>query len=157
LLDRVSSATAKKGQTVHFAVAEDVLAAGIVVIPRGTPAEGVVANVRKGIPGKQDGSLRLEPRELLLSDGSRLKLSRNAPGQDDCGDMGPCWALATFAVVLSPVLIAVVVVASPWLIHSEIEGRKKFPHTKPKIAGDDETLRPCGEFHYAYTATPWAR
>jgi hypothetical protein len=152
LIDTLSSATAKNGQAVRFAVAQDLAVNGIVVVPRGTPAEGIVTHVRKGIPGKQNGSLRIEPRELLLNDGTRLKLSRNLPGEDDCGDMGPCWALATFAVALSPVFVAVAVVDSPWLIHQWIEERKKSPHTRPKIAGDDETLRPC-EFNSAYTAS----
>jgi hypothetical protein len=153
LLDSISSATAKKGQTVHFAVAQDAKEGGVVVIPRGTPAEGIVTHIRKGIPGKHDGTLQLEPRQILLSDGSRLKLSRNRPGEDDCGDMGPCWALATFAVALSPVLIATLVVASPWLIHDEIKEKEKFPLVKPRIAGKDEALLPC-ELNYAFTASP---
>jgi hypothetical protein len=153
LLDSISSATAKKGQTVHFAVAQGIQEGEVVLIPRGTPAEGIVTQVRKGIPGKHDGTLQLEPRQILLNDGSRLKLSHGRPGEDDCGDMGPCWALATFAVVLSPVLIATFVVASPWLIHDKIKNDKKFPRTKPQIAGKDEVLLPCG-LNYAFTSSP---
>ncbi len=152
LLDSVSSATATKGQTVHFAVAQDVKVKEIVVIPRGAPAEGIVEHVRKGIPGKQDGELRIEPRQILLNDGSRLKLSRNSPGEDDCGDMGPCWALLPFAIVFVPCAAAFVVIGSPWLIHDWIKEAKK-PHTKPQIAGDDIIQSPC-DLQNAYTVKP---
>ena len=154
LLDSLSSATAKKGQTVHFVVAQDVKVGEVIVIPRGTPAEGTVTHVRKGIPGKQDGSLQIEPRQIPLNDGSRLKLSRNRPGEDDCGDMGPCWGLATFVVVLSPALVAIAVIESPWIIHNWIKGSRRSPLTKAQVAGKNATLSPCG-FNYSFTASPW--
>jgi len=152
LLDSVSSATAVKGQLIHFAVAKDVISNGTVLIPRGTPVYGVVRRVRKGVPGKHDGDLFLEPHEILLSNHLRLIVRRNPPGEDDCASAGPCWAIATFAIVFSPVLVPTVVVASPWLIHDKIKEKKRFPHTKPQIAGKDETTGPC-EFHSGYTAS----
>jgi hypothetical protein len=153
LLDSISSANATKGQPVRFAVAQDVVVNGVVVIPRGTQAEGVVAKVRKGIPSKRDGTLLLEPQRILLSDGSRLTLSRNPPGEDDCGDMGPCLGLAVFAIILSPIVAAIFVVESPWIIHHWIHEVQK-PHAKSQIAGDDKALDPC-EVQSAFTKNQW--
>jgi hypothetical protein len=79
LLDSVSSATATRGQPVRFAVAEDVWVDGLVAIPRRTPANGVVRRVRKGVPGEYAGYLTLEPREILLANGSRIKFGAYPP------------------------------------------------------------------------------
>jgi hypothetical protein len=65
-LEEVSPATAVKGQKVRMVVDEDVEVKGVVVIPRGTPATGVVTRVRKAIPGKRDGFVWVEPFNLNL-------------------------------------------------------------------------------------------
>jgi hypothetical protein len=151
LLDSISSETAQKGQTVHFALAQDIEVNGTVVIPRGTEAEGQVTHVRKGIPDKQDGELTLEPRAILLNNGTKLKLQRHPPGEDACGDMGPCAAMVTFGIILLPCVAAVLIIDSPWLIHSWIHDGKT-PKTNPQIDGDNKTWHPC-EIESAYTKT----
>ena len=154
LLDSISSATAEKGQTVHFAVAQDVTVGATVVIPRGTPAEGLVTHVRKGIADKQDGELTVEPRTILLNNGAKLKLKSYPPGEDECGDMGPCAALVTFGIILLPFLAATFAIDSPWMIHHWIHEGKKSK-VKPQIAGGDKTRHPC-ELDSAYTHTKLA-
>jgi hypothetical protein len=93
-LEAVSSATATKNQMVRLAVAKDVIINGSVAIPKGTLAMGKV-HFAKGIPGKQDGSLRIEPSTLTLGNGRRVKLWESMYGEDDCANVGPCWVLWT--------------------------------------------------------------
>jgi hypothetical protein len=152
LLDSASSATAAKGQPVHFAVAEDVLVDGHVAIPRGTPANGAVTRVRKGVPGEHDGSLTLEPREILLANGSRIKFGAYRPGEDACGDLGPCLALGIFVVAISPLLVPLFLIATPSLIANRIKEKKKSRSGAPRIAGRNETLEPC-QIENAYTSS----
>jgi hypothetical protein len=74
-LEDVSSATATKGQFVRLAVANDVLVNGMIVIPKGTLASGVVSYVIKGAPGKRDGYLSVDPRIIFLNNGKTIKVS----------------------------------------------------------------------------------
>jgi hypothetical protein len=152
LLDSVSSATATRGQPVRFAVAEDVWVDGIAAIPRGTPANGVVARVRKGVPGEHDGFLELEPREILLANGSRIKFGAYPAGEDSCGDLGPCLALGIFAIAISPLLIPLFLIETPKLIAHRISEKKKSTLVKAQIAGRDESLEPC-QIESAYTSS----
>jgi hypothetical protein len=152
LLDSVSSATAAKGQPVHFAVAEDVSVDGHVAIPRGTPANGVVTHIRKGVPGEHDGSLTLEPREILLANGSRIKFGAYPPGEDACGDFGPCLAFGVFVVVISPLLVSLLLIGTPELIAHRIREKKKSAAAKSRIEGRDESLEPC-QIESAYTSS----
>jgi ribosomal protein L35AE/L33A len=73
-LEALSSATAYKGQKVPMAVASDVIVKGHVVIPRGTPATGVVTSVRKAIPGKRDGYLMVDQVTLDFPGSSSVAL-----------------------------------------------------------------------------------
>jgi hypothetical protein len=152
LLDSVSSATATKGQPVHFAVAEDVLVDGRVAIPRGTPANGVVKHVRKGVPGEHDSYLELEPREIVLANGSRIKFAAYPPGEDSCGDFGPCAAFVVFLIVLSPLLVPLVLISTPRLIAHGIRERKKSTSGKTRIAGGNQSWDPC-RIESAYTSS----
>jgi hypothetical protein len=65
LLETVSSATATKGQSVRMLVKEDVSADGVIVIPKGTSATGIVAWVRKAVPGKKDGSFSITESRII--------------------------------------------------------------------------------------------
>jgi hypothetical protein len=142
LLDTVSSATAVKGQPVRFAVVKDVLSGGVVAIARGTLATGIVKKVTRGVPGKHNGYVLLEPRSIALGNGVTLKLSDNAPGEDPCGEMGPCWIFATILVILSP-LIAVGVAI--YEIHHLIAPHQPnaAPATTYVISGEDTSWSPC--------------
>jgi hypothetical protein len=145
LLDEVSSATAVPGQKLRFAVAEDVAAGGQVVLPKGTAAAGIVTHVRKGIPGKQDGTLEIEAQSLQPVGGPRLKLRQYAPGEDACGDFGPCSAMIAAFVVLAPIEL-------PALLILRLRQRAHpADHPKPPIAGNDSVMRPCLS-RFAFTA-----
>lgn len=152
LLDSVSSAIAVKGQKVRFAVADDVLVNGIVAIPRGTPAEGVVAHVRKGIPDKQDGELEVQPRKILLSGGRKLKLIRTG---EDCDISIPgCW-------VFVPVVVAGIAILGPIALGAEAVNAVKHTRRRrvltpihPKIEGTDISRKPC-ETDTAVTVYKW--
>jgi len=101
-LEAVSSATATKGQLVRLAVAKDVLVKNLVVIPKGTPATGVVSRLTKGVPGKRNGYLQVVPRILFLNNGKTITLRESRSGEFGCDPIGPCWAMYTF---LAPFLL----------------------------------------------------
>jgi hypothetical protein len=105
LMESVSSAIATKGQVVRLAVEKDVVIDGHLVIPRGTPGTGAVARLQKGVPGKKDGYLTVRPIAMTLADGTTVRLKENRTGEDDCGDMGPCWALFSIAAPLLPLAL----------------------------------------------------
>ena len=141
LLESVSSSTAEKGQIVRLAVANDVSANGVVAIPKGTLAEGKVTHVSKGISGKHDGQITVEATSVLLSNGQRLRLRQYPPGEDDCGDMGPCVVLAIVVAPVAIVALAVYAVISPIALADYIRNRKPSPKVHP--AGTQITLQPC--------------
>ncbi len=139
LLETVSSATATKGQMVRMTVGEDEKVNGLVVIPEGAHVTGKVTHLRRSIPGKRNGSIHAEPTNLTLGNGTLVRLRHNRPGEDDCGEMGPCWIWWTFLAPLSLVGIA----------HDTIRHR----HSKPE--GRDETQTACSGFGLlVYTANP---
>jgi hypothetical protein len=98
-LEEVSPATASKGQRVRLAVKEDVEVKGLVAIPRGTPATGVVASVRKAVPGKRDGFVGVRLLSLNLPGPSPVAITS---WEDPSGD-GMCTGffcdLSLFVVV----------------------------------------------------------
>ncbi len=96
LFETISSATAKNGQKVRMAVAEDVTLNGAIVIPRGSLATGEVTEIRKAKPQKRNGFFVIKPIDFMLADGTRLKLREYRPGEDSCEDFGACWAMWTF-------------------------------------------------------------
>ena len=121
LLETVSSATAQKGQTVRLAVKEDVVVDWTVIIPRGTPVSGLVTSVRKGVAGKNDGSLRIEPISLTLPDGPSIEL-RGYTYTDDGGDgvcegFVSCLGLNVIVFSISLPLVVAFWVASPFQRH----------------------------------------
>ena len=134
LLEAVSSATAKKGQTIRLAVAEDFSVNGVVVIPKGTPVDGKVTSVRKGVFGRRDGWITVEAKSVVLDNGRRLRLRQYPPGEDSCGDFGPCWA---FFLIMSP-LIAIFL---PFALLSRIDGQRHSVRAHP--VGTPMTLQPC--------------
>jgi len=127
-LEAVSSATAVNGQLVPLAVEEDVLVDGLVAIPKGTLATGKVTHLQKGVAGKHDGYLRVEPISLALANGKRVKLWESAYGEDDCANAGPCWALW---IVSAPLLPAI-------LIAKVVDAQEDI---RDKPAGKDQTIQ----------------
>jgi hypothetical protein len=144
LLGPISSATATKGQSVHFAIAQD----NVSPFPPGTAATGVVKSVRKGIPGKQNGSLEIQPRTILLKDGTKIRLMRY---EDECDvRVAGCWVLGAFevvgVVVLGPIALTVAAVHSITHPHQ----RRLLTPIHAEIEGTDIVHKPC-ERYTAYT------
>jgi hypothetical protein len=139
LLETVSSKTAKKGQSVGLAVAQDFVVNGIVVIAAGTPALSVITNQRKPIPGKRNGSVWFKPASLMLENGLRLKLLENPPGWNPCGGMGT-WCIGY--VAMAPYTIV-------GLVSLLFE-----THHHPDQPGEDKSLKACWPLP-AYTASSY--
>ncbi len=108
-LEEISSATAIKGQSVRLAVAKDVLVDGLVVIPKGTIASGVVSYVIKGAPRIRDGSLWVEPRNIFLNNGKTIKVKDNTGS-----DFGPFWFAYTF---LAPLMLMIWILVAVDKVH----------------------------------------
>jgi hypothetical protein len=103
LMQTLSSATARNGQVVHLTTSKDLIVNGVLAIPEGIAARGVVKHVTKAVPGRKDGYLEVEPSSVSLPDGRFIPLRSYPPGEDACGDMGPCWVLYT---LLGPFAVA---------------------------------------------------
>jgi hypothetical protein len=100
LLETISSATGKKGQFVRMAVAEDFVLNGVILIPRGTPATGVVTSVRKAVSGKKDGRIRIQPVHLDLGDSTPIALRdyRPSSGGGECTGFRECMPLVAISL-----------------------------------------------------------
>jgi hypothetical protein len=148
LLDSLSTATARKGQIVHFAVAQDVKQGEAVVIPRGTPAIGEVKFVRKSIPDKQGAYLDLEPAIIVFANGTKLKVAPS-PDQENCEVEPSCWVAIGWMAAVEAVFLPIDLTALA--IHST--RHKHNPNRYP--VGEDFERGPC-ETIPAYTARNWA-
>ena len=90
LLEAVSSADARNGQTVRLAVREDVKENGVILIPKGSPGVGAVKNAMKSVTGRRDGYFEVVAARITLPDGTELRIGESAPGEDSCGSGGSC-------------------------------------------------------------------
>lgn len=96
-LSELTSQTAKTGQRFDLEVAEDVMLGGRVVIPRGSPAVGDIAMVKKkGMWGK---SGKLEARVLYIRANGRDIPVRGSVG--DKGETGTAGVVG--AIVVLPI------------------------------------------------------
>lgn len=137
LLETVSSATAVKGQAVHFAVAKDVVADGLVVIPRGAAATGVVTSVQKAVKDKRDGYVVVAPRKVEVGLGSWASLRWTRPGVKDCDEFCPTWGVVAAIVAFSPILVAGLVLVAPWVLIAWLSDRGSGTE------GRDQVIQPC--------------
>jgi hypothetical protein len=117
------------GHTVQFAVSEDVVVDGVIIISKGTPASGVVTYVRKAIRGQLDGRLVIQPVSLTLPDGSSVPLHEARYSDPE--------ARGISGVVLF-------IAALPF-VFSDMAKRR---HPDPE-SGDDLTLPFCGQWYGA--------
>jgi hypothetical protein len=144
-LEEVSSASAVNGHLIPLKVAEDVWQNGSLVVRAGTPGTGKVSDVKRAIAGKGDGYVDVDPVSFTREDGKRVKLRKYAPGEDACGDFGPCW-------IGIPVLTIFLIISSPVLIASLGSGHKQLKHLPakhPLVKGEDYVLQahsPCWGF-----------
>jgi hypothetical protein len=102
----LSSATATDGQTVQLATDSDLIVGGVIAIPRGTAATGVVEHVMRAVPGKINGDLAIKPTAIHLANGTWLPLRKYPPGEDACAEMGPCWLTNTLFFPITLIALA---------------------------------------------------
>jgi len=153
LAEPVSSATAKKGQMVRMELAEPWVVEGHLILPKGTPAEGIVGSVEHAVQGKKTGRVVITAGSIQLPTGRSLHLRLALPDQEDCdGAKGACAAVAgIFVLVTSPIVAiegVVLLVESPVLIHKAIHEHKG--QRKSRIAATDSLL-PVGTQVRAWT------
>jgi hypothetical protein len=138
----LSSATARKGQTVRMKLSEDWVAEGQFLAPAGTPAVGTVRRVEGAIPGKRNGRVVITAGSIQLPSGKSVHLNIQMPDGSDCDDPGPCILLASiFAVVEAPLLaieLPVAMVELPKAMKKEREQRQAID-----IPGEESNL-PAG-------------
>ena len=78
-LETLSSAPAKKEDTVRFAVTKDVVLDGEKVIPVRTPVIGRVVRVKRRIPRHREGYLEVSLQRLTLSSRTEVPLTSSEP------------------------------------------------------------------------------
>lgn len=79
----ISSRDARPNDPVHFAVAEDLVINGQVVVRKGTPAIGSVINAEKGGYMGKSGKLAVQVESTKTVDGQPLKLRAAKGGEGD--------------------------------------------------------------------------
>ena len=90
LLDTVSSATAEKGQSVHLAVASDVIVDGVTVLPAGTLVLGEVSRAIPAVPNKRQGVLKFMLDSIPLGQQKRLLVTDHPRSISRGGKTRPC-------------------------------------------------------------------
>ena len=95
---------AQEGDTVHFAVSEDVVVGDVVAIPRGMEAEGTITNARKsGMFGK-DGKIEITYHTVRAADNTPVPLIIGEKTKEEYKrTAGAVGASAAGAIILGPV------------------------------------------------------
>lgn len=103
-LEALNSKTAQEGDTVHFAVNEDVVVGDVVAIPRGMEAEGTITNARKsGMFGK-DGKIEITYHTVRAADNTPVPLIIGEKTKEEYKrTAGAVGASAAGAIILGPV------------------------------------------------------
>lgn len=144
LLDPISSATARKGEIIKFAVARDIVAHGTVLIRRGTPASGIITKVRKAIEDKEDGYFVFDLVGVNLQNGV-LPVTEHVSSRDiDSGD-GMCWGVASCALLL----VGMYLIFLPIVTVKDIFYRTP----RPPVSARDETKETCSPIWSVFTET----
>ena len=145
LAEPISSATAKKGQTVRLKMTAAWIANGNEVLPKGSEVLGRVASVRHAVPGKQNGRVVITSGSMRLRSGRTVALNLSMPDRDECDGarVGCALSLTVFAVVASPILaieVPIWLIESPRLIRGAI-----LDHRQSRIShapGTESALEP---------------
>jgi hypothetical protein len=78
-LEYVSSASATDNSLVRFALAKDLVVNEVTVLGAGTPVEGRVSRVRRGVPYRQWGKLNIAIKQIQIGHHSHLRLTSSNP------------------------------------------------------------------------------
>ena len=125
---RISTKTAKKGDTVELRVTEDVRVDGRTMIPEGAPAEGVITDVHRGRTFGRKGELKIRLTHVRDRNGDRIPIERYHSG-DRFSAGGPAAAGAGL-LVLGPVGLA-----AGALVHGSDFTIKEGTRIEAEVAG----------------------
>ena len=103
-LEELNSKTAQEGDTVRFAVADDVIVDGIVVIPRGMEATGTITKARKSGRFGKDGKIEITFHSVRAADSTPVDLIVGEKTKEEYKrTAGAVGASAAGAIILGPV------------------------------------------------------
>ncbi len=135
----LSSATAKKGQTIRMKLDGDWFAEGHFIAPSGTPVVATVRRVEHAIPGKRNGRVVVTSGSIQLASGKKIRLNIQMPDGEECDDPGPCVLVGSiYAAVSAPILaieLPILLVELPKTIKKERAGREAID-----IPGEESNL-----------------
>lgn len=81
---------------------------GHVILPKGTPATGIVGKVQRAVPGKKDGHVVVTAGSIQLPSGQSVPMELWMTDREDCdGEAGACATLAVLAVIILAPLLAI--------------------------------------------------
>ena len=103
-LEPLDSKTAQEGETVQFAVADDVVVDGIVAIPRGMEATGTITKARKSGRFGKDGKIEITFHSVRAADSTPVDLIVGEKTKEEyTRTAGAVGASAAGAIILGPV------------------------------------------------------
>ncbi|WP_348262722.1 hypothetical protein P8935_23395 [Telmatobacter sp. DSM 110680] len=125
-LEHVSSDTAKEKSLVRFALAKDLVVNGVKVLDVGTPVEGKVSRVRRGVPYRQWGELTITIRRIQIGNHAHMRLRSSDPENPE--SMVDEWAQCA---LVFPLCITAIIAFST------------LSRTKPTGDNERAVLPPC--------------
>jgi hypothetical protein len=133
LSEPVSSATAKKGQTVRMELREPWIVGDRVILPKGAPATGIVSKVKRPVPGNRIGRVVITKGTIQISSGQTIPLEVYMPDREECDDaQGACIAVYTlYAIITLPLILISLPIA---LVYGIAHLKKGIVHLKKKPA-----------------------
>lgn len=103
-LDELSSKVVTEGETVRFAVADDVKVDDVIAIPKGMETDAVITNARKAGRFGRDGKIEITYDTVRASDGTPVSLTVGEKTKEEYKrTAGAVGASAAGAVILGPV------------------------------------------------------
>ena len=93
-LEPLDSQTAQEGETVRFAVADDVVVDGIVAIPRGMEATGTITKARKSGRFGKDGKIEITFHSVRAAESTPVNLIVGEKTKEEykrTAGAGPSW------------------------------------------------------------------